>query len=300
MTYRASSDDADGGILLSTDAFAISGQRFRPADGVLAGAPLVVAVPGGGYGWRYFDVAGCSLLRRASALGIPALALDRPGYGASTPMGPAPTLMGNAERLNEVVETLWERERGDTAGVVLIGHSIGGAIAVAMAALQPRWPLLGLIISGIGLTPPPAVTNAWMSLPDLAMIELPAAAKQAAMFGPAWTYDADAAARSMVADAPVPRSELMDIVNWWPKHAFELAGRVKTPVHYRQGEYDSLWVANAAEVQRLAEAFTTAVEVDARLFRGAGHCIDFHRLGAALQLEQLAFALRCAGPKAID
>ena len=285
-----------GDVLLSTSAFTLSGRRARP-ESILPSAPLVIAIPGGGYGWRYFDLEGCSLLRRASALGIPVLALDRPGYGGSTPLGPAPTLMGNAERLNETIGALWTREGGEAAGVVLIGHSIGAAIAVVMAALQPRWPLLGLCISGIGLRSPPEVAGAWAALPDVPMIELPAAVKQAAMFGPAWTYSADAAARSMSADAPAPRSELIDIVGWWPEHVLDLAGRVTVPVHYRQGEYDSLWLVNGAEVRRFGEAFATAPEVDAQPYRAGGHCIDFHRLGAAFQLEQLAFALRCAGPQ---
>ena len=257
----------------------------------------MIALPGGGYGSRYFDVEGCSLLRRGSALGVPIVALDRPGYGESTALGRAPTLMSNAERLIEAVEILWTRGGGDAAGVVLIGHSIGAAIAVTIAALQPRWPLLGLAISGVGLRSPPEVTTAWAALPDVPMIELPAAVKQAAMFGPTWTYSADAPARSATADAPVPRSELIDIVTWWPEHALDLAGRVKAPVHYRQAEYDRLWVSDDTEVRRFAHAFSAAAEVDARLYRGSGHCIDFHRLGAAFQIEQLAFALRCAGPQ---
>ena len=293
MSVRPS-EDKGGDILLSTPTFTLSGQRGLLGGSALPEAPLVIALPGGGYGWRYFDVEGHSLLRRASALGVPILALDRPGYGASTPLKSA-TLKGNAERLNEAIGDLWEREAGGARGVVLVGHSIGGAIAVTMAALDPQWPLLGLAISGVGLTPPPEVAGAWNALPDLQMIDLPAAAKHPAMFGPAWTYSPDAPVRSETADAPVPRSELLDIVTWWPEHALDLAARVTAPVHYRQGEFDGLWVSNAAEVRRFGDAFTASSDVDARLFRAAGHCIDFHRLGAAFQLEQLAFALRCAG-----
>jgi hypothetical protein len=30
------------------------------------------------------------------------------------------------------------------------------------------------------------------------------------------------------------------------------------------------------------------------MMRGSGHCIDFHHVGRAFQLQQLAFALQCA------
>jgi pimeloyl-ACP methyl ester carboxylesterase len=45
--------------------------------------PLVVAIHGGGFTSAYFDVPGYSLLKRAALLGIPAVAVDRPGYAAS-------------------------------------------------------------------------------------------------------------------------------------------------------------------------------------------------------------------------
>ena len=45
--------------------------------------PLVIALHGGTYTSAYFDVPGYSLLDRASGLGIPVIAVDRPGYGGS-------------------------------------------------------------------------------------------------------------------------------------------------------------------------------------------------------------------------
>lgn len=50
------------------------GEDFTPADG----APLVVALHGGTYTSEYFDIPGYSLLDRASAEGIPVIAIDRP------------------------------------------------------------------------------------------------------------------------------------------------------------------------------------------------------------------------------
>ncbi|WP_116610180.1 hypothetical protein [Paraburkholderia unamae] len=51
---------------------------------------------------------------------------------------------------------------------------------------------------------------------------------------------------------------------------------------------------NEAEVRDFASRFVNSPRVDAQVFKGAGHSIDFHRLGGAFQLQQLAFALTCS------
>jgi pimeloyl-ACP methyl ester carboxylesterase len=286
---------SDAGILFENDAYAISGIRCIPELELgRRPPPLVIAIHGGTYHSGYFDIAGYSLVHRAAGLGIPILALDRPGYGRSTAFPPAEaTIIHNAERLNEVIGRIWEQFQTRLPGVVLIGHSIGGAIAVGIASQQPQWPLLGIAISGVGLASPPEAGDAWASLPDLAMIDLPAPMKNAVMFGPEWTYDRVMPTASRPADTPVPRAELIDIVTAWPALVYELTAKVKVPVHYRQGEFDKLWITDLDQVLKFGNAFSASSSVDARLLESTGHCIDFHRVGAGFQLEQLAFALRC-------
>jgi pimeloyl-ACP methyl ester carboxylesterase len=285
----------DTQILFKDNAYAISGIQWIPEMPLrINPPPLVIAIHGGTYHSGYFNVAGYSLVQRAANLGIPILALDRPGYGKSTAFPPAEaTIIHNAERLSDVIGELWQQHQAITPGVVLIGHSIGGAIAVAIASQHPRWPLLGIAISGVGLASPPEAGEAWAALPDLAMIDLPSAMKSAVMFGPEWTYDTVMPAASGMADAPVPRTELIDIVTAWPASVRTLAAKVNVPVHYRQAEFDRLWITNETEVLNFGRAFSSSPSVDVRLLESTGHCIDFHRVGAALQLEQLAFALRC-------
>jgi pimeloyl-ACP methyl ester carboxylesterase len=101
---------------------------------------------------------------------------------------------------------------------------------------------------------------------------------------------------SHAADAAAPRAELIDIVSTWPTTVQALAAQVTVPVHYRQAEFDRLWIVNAAEVRGFGAAFTQARNVSAELYPDAGHCIDFHHAAEAFHFEQLAFALRCAVP----
>ncbi len=259
--------------------------------------PLVVALNGGTYSSTYFDIPGYSLLNRAAALAIPALALDRPNYsGSSRLTSDSSIIMANADVLGDAIGSIW-RERGSgTAGVVLIGHSIGAAVATAVAAAPQSWPLLGLAISGCLVRVPGQSRAAWEALPELDMIELPVPMKDQVMFGPPWTCGEGMPAASHPSNTAVPKAELLDITGGWLEHRAEVCGRVAVPVHHRQGEFDALWVTNAEELDQFRAGVTSAPSVDSRLQPGSGHCIDFHRPSAAFQLSQLSFALQCALP----
>ena len=268
---------------------------LRIDDEVDNTVPLVVAIHGGTYTSRYFDLPGYSLLDRASALGIPLVAPDRPGYGDSAMPPPADAgIEHSAALLDRAIGAMFERFGKDTSGVVLIGHSIGAAIAAMIAARGPSWPLLGLAISGICLMPPPgADAKAWEALPEHPFVDMPTDVKDHVMFGPVGTYQSDMPELSREADAPIPRKELLDIVTVWPDLAPSVLGAITVPIHYRQGEFDALWVTDAAQVEAFGAYCTRTPLLDAELLIGAGHCIDFHSSSAAFQQEQLAFALRC-------
>ena len=290
-----SSDERPGNRFSETvGAIRLSGRRHLSAGVPAKDHPLVIALHGGTYNSAYFDLPGFSLLDRAARLGLPIIALDRPGYGDTTAFAPAEaTIAGNAARLDEAIGALWQRHGGTARGIVLIGHSIGGAITVSIAARNPSWPLLGIAVSGVGLVTPPESGAQWAALPKIPMIDLPGAMKDQVMFGPDWTFAPPMPGLGHDSDAPVPRQELIDITATWHSAVKGLAAKVRVPVHYRQAEFDRLWIVDADQVEGFGAAFVNSPSVDAALFRSAGHCIDFHRLGGAFQLEQLAFALRC-------
>lgn len=274
----------------------LSGRISLPAANLRHdGPPLVVAVHGGSYSSAYFDLPGRSLLASAAANGIPAIAIDRPGHGNSPALSPdRMDIAGQAAFLVEALAELWDRHGGDCSGIVLIGHSIGAAIAATVASRPGGLPLLGLAISGIGLTTNPGDHERWSALPDSLHVDLPNAIKDGVMFGPPGSYAADMPDASRAADAPAVRPELLAITGWWHGAAAGILGAIAMPVHYRQAEQDHLWIVSDEEIRGFARALTGSPLVDARMVAATGHCMDFHHIGPALHLQQLGFALECA------
>ncbi len=267
--------------------------RASVAEPVAGPRPLVIAIHGGTYSSRYFDVADHSLLERAGRNGIPAIAIDRYGYGG-TPFTNDMSILGQAAALSDALAEVWDAHGRDARGVVLIGHSIGAAITLGIASRPGRLPLLGVAVSGIGVRTPGTHANMWNALPDLPTVEMPGPVKDQLMFGPEGSFAAVMPAASHVANAPVPKAELVDIVGGWQQQAAAISAEIRVPVHYRQAEHDRLWVVDQAEVDTFAARFTGAPRVDAAMVRDTGHCMDFHAVGAALHLQQLGFALQCA------
>lgn len=269
--------------------------NIGPALKVQSGAPLVIALHGGTYSSEYFDIPAHSLLDNASLVGVPVIALDRPNYAGSSPLtSDTSIIFTNAEVIGDAIGSIWEEHGNNAPGVVLIAHSIGGAIATKMAATPQSWPLLGLATSGCLVRVPTESAGAWAALPDIPMIDLPVPLKDQLMFGPASTYDDAMPAASYPANTPVPKSELLDITSGWIDHRAEVCGQITVPVHHRQGEYDHLWVTNQDEIDEFRAGFTGAPSIDAELQLGSGHCIDFHRPSDEFQRSQLEFALAAA------
>ena len=204
------------------------------------------------------------------------------------------SILGQAAALREALAELWTQARGDARGVVLIGHSIGAAITLGVASDPGDLPLLGVAVSGIGVRTPGTHSGMWNALPDLPTVDMPGPVKDQLMFGEPGSFGAHMPGASHVADAPVPRAELVDIVGGWQQQAADVSAAVRVPVHYRQAEHDKLWVVDQGEIDAFAARFTAAPRVDAAMVADTGHCMDFHLIAPALHLQQLGFAVQCA------
>jgi len=257
-----------------------------------AGDPLVIALHGGTYSSQYFDIPNHSLLDNGAKQGIGVIAIDRPNYLGSSPLTSADgeLIADNAKVIGDAIGEIFAEYGGDAAGVVLVAHSIGGAIATIIAATPQSWPLLGLATSGCLVQVPSESAEAWAGLPPIPMIDLPVPLKDQLMFGPPDTYDDAMPAASYPSNTLVPKAELLEITGVWIERRAETCAAVKLPVHHRQAEFDHLWVTNQGEVDAYKAGFTSAASTDIRLQSGTGHCIDFHLPSDEFQNSQLAFA----------
>lgn len=261
------------------------------ARGGAADLPVILAIHGGTYTCDYFDVPGYSLLNRAVAQGFDVVAVDRPGYGGSTPLADTPNLIdANAAALNAALPELLSHLGVQDRPVFLIGHSIGGAIALTLGAIQSGWKLAGVAVSGVGALTPPEDAENYAHLPQQYFVELPTPMKDVVMFGPEGSYSADMPAASHTANTTVPRAELLDITGGWKDRVAGIAAQIAVPVHYRQAEHEKLWVNGQDKIDAFAQLFTASPWVDAAMVPNAGHCIDFHTAGANFQSAQLDFA----------
>ncbi|KOX24888.1 hypothetical protein ADL06_20810 [Streptomyces sp. NRRL F-6491] len=282
-------------MTFEVDGHKITALAAGPAEPT--GKPLIAALHGGTYTARYFDVAGAdegSFLDVAVAHGHPVVAFDRPGYGGSTALEPdANTFTRHTELLNGALAQAVERLGADD--VFLVGHSIGGMIALMIAASEPDIPLIGVSATGMGaVIPSGGAAEALGSLPADATVDLPHEERDKVMFGPDHTFRAEGVRQAHGSYAPVPVRELVQAPRWPKEHLPVLAPKVRVPVHNALAEFDALWSSGPEDVARFAALFTAAPFVDASVARGTGHCIDHHTLGFATHLRQLAFAEECA------
>src|ERR1700758_2968095 len=132
---------------VKVDGLGISATRRDPP--VASGRPVIVALHGGLYTGRYFEVPlspGGSFVDVASQLGYPTLTFDRPGYGASAQLPPEENTF---ERQAALLGAAIRAAAGGSA-VLRVGHSIGGMIPLTIAAMSDGPVLLGVSATGLG------------------------------------------------------------------------------------------------------------------------------------------------------
>jgi pimeloyl-ACP methyl ester carboxylesterase len=258
------------------------------------GKPLIAALHGGTYTARYFDVAGSgqgSFMDVAAAFGHQVVSFDRPGYGGSDALAPNDNTF---QRHAELLASAIAQAAGDWP-VFLVGHSIGGMIALMIAGGHQDFRLIGASVTGMGaVIRRGGAADALASLPPDETIDLPYDQRDMVMFGPAGTFRADGVEQAHGSYAPTPVRELIAAPRWADDVLPGLAPRVGVPVHNALAEFDALWDSTPENVAQFAKLLTNAPFVDASIARGTGHSIDHHILGHALHLRQLAFAEECA------
>ncbi len=230
--------------------------EWRP-EGSSSDLPLAVLLHGVGGGRQGFPATGAAL----AGLGFRVLAADQPGYGLSAPIDPY-DLAGMADAVRRLID--WAAGEagpsrgGEAARALVVGHSMGGMVALELAARTPAH-VRALVLAA---TP----DGAWQAeflrsrfAPLDAGLGMPGLAKQlvAAMAGRAARPERLAEAERLMAGVPEAtyRRALAALVRFDRREAL---ARIAVPTLVVTGEDDR---TAAPEVARRMAARIAGAEV---------------------------------------
>jgi pimeloyl-ACP methyl ester carboxylesterase len=265
-----------------------------PMSGLFAEAPnpraVIVALHGGASSAAYFDCPGhpeLSLLRSAAAAGFSAIALDRPGYGASAPYSDS---MWEPTRRVELAYAaanaiLGKRDRG--AGLFIIAHSNGCELALRMAVEERGRDLLGLELAGTGLRQYPAAAAI---LKQATPSHRPAGLREL-IWAPEELYPADVVNAVGSAGAPPQEGEVS--ANWARRDFPALAGEVVAPVRFTAAEHERVWDSTPEALADIATLFAKSPCVEIHHQAGGGHNLSLGVAATQYHSSILSFVDQC-------
>jgi pimeloyl-ACP methyl ester carboxylesterase len=270
-------------IAVAAGAVTLSGLIAEPTE-----APpraMIVAIHGGGMRAGYFHGQAhpsLSLLTLGSRLGYTVLALDRPGYGQSTATLPrGQKLADQADLLCEALVHVGRQQA--SAGILLVGHSYGGKLALAAAADGRLAPfLLGVDVSGIGHRYAVDVDQ-----PD----SFRSRRAWTLHWGPLSLYPPDTFRLAASVVCAMPEVEEQDARNW-PEQFPGVAGGVRVPVRLTFAQYERWWRHDDAALAVLERMFGDSKVVIDRL-PNAGHNISLGWAAQTYHLRVLSFLEQC-------
>jgi pimeloyl-ACP methyl ester carboxylesterase len=280
-------------VTLGADQTDISG-LFAPAVGDPRG--VIVALPGGGYRAGYFhhpDLPQASLLTLGSAVGFHVLAVDRPGYGVSSP------LPKENQDVASQAQILWDAIdkflpiRAPGKGAFLVGHSLGSVVALQMAAYpSTHSSLLGVSFAGLPTLRDPSEAKRLATAYSNKEV-VPSGQVKSRYFGPAETFEAGILEDRHDLRAPVPEAEFADGMSF-PSLFGALAGRVRVPVQLIDAEFEKTFLADASISKKNGAMFSNSRLVETHIQPLSGHNISQHHVARSYHLRVLAFAEQCA------
>jgi pimeloyl-ACP methyl ester carboxylesterase len=273
--------------------------KLMPGDGFVSGslhagraapsAPLLVCIHGGGCNRRYFDLRGCSVRALAEERGFAVLLVDRPGYAGNSPLpSSARPIADGAAVIRDFINQVRKDHRPESHTVALLGHSIGAAIAIGIAAAPEPLPLRAIAVSGIGDQPPQAMLDVELA-PDAVRIPPPPELTERLFHDPEriLKWQSVASLRRVAEDWLV--AEIDEVIRIWPAEWRQTAAKVTVPVHLRLAEAERIWTSGSIVVKRMAAAFEAAPEIDAELLPEGGHLYEATARGPELVRSQLDF-----------
>ncbi len=250
--------------------------------------PLLVCIHGGGCNGDYFDLTGCSTLAAARERGFGVLRVNRPGYGGTPPPTSPHPVATTAAPIRRFIDEVRAAHAPASDGVALIGHSIGGAVALRLASERGEWPLRAVAVSGIGDRVAAGMAGVTVDR-HAARVDAPEGLDTLIFENGGAPQSWKALASLRRAAEPWLVSEVIEIVEDWPGQWPAVARAVAVPVHLRLAEHERLWQTGPVAVERVAAALSAAPVVDAALLEGGGHLYETSKRGPELAQAQLDF-----------
>jgi pimeloyl-ACP methyl ester carboxylesterase len=242
---------------------------------------LLVCIHGGGCDGRYFALPGFSVADLAVSQGHDVLLVDRPGHGSSAANRTATPIVEAAELLPDLVEPLLRNQA--PGGLLVLGHSIGGAVALTLAA-GGRLPIDAVAVSGIGRTPSRSALS-WYSRFRIDGLPPPTDF----FFGPKGSYDWRAPIALRKITKPWRIDEVRETLIEWPKRFDAIAAALAMPVSIHLAEHERIWEHEEVATGSLALKFTNAPRVVSGILPTGGHLNEIHVGGAEMVRRQIAF-----------
>jgi pimeloyl-ACP methyl ester carboxylesterase len=122
----------------------VTGQYHFPIKtiGIPKHNPLIIAIHGGIYAADYFHIdENHSAGNIARALNAPMITIDRPGYRGTSPLeipNQSTYIREQGKYIHsQIILAIWKAYAAQlgTSSIVLLGHSIGAAVAIITASL---------------------------------------------------------------------------------------------------------------------------------------------------------------------
>ena len=286
-------------VRAGTKELQLSGLLATPTGSLVNGRSrgVILALHGGGYSAGYWNCPadGASLLDLGARLGFHVLALDRPGYGISRDFAPARLgLSAQVDLLFDALEDWCGRHAcGDSRFV--IGHSIGGILALLMAAAPRAKGLSGIDVLGVPIRFPESAggseVTSWATNQSHLPV-LPEDLRKALCFGPPGTYSAEADEYDRSLLRPMPAADHVDALGM-PDAWETVRSRIDLPVQFTLAEFEVMQVTGEAVLETVRARLRNSRLCSTRLQLASGHNASVHRIARAYHLRAIAFFEEC-------
>jgi pimeloyl-ACP methyl ester carboxylesterase len=248
---------------------------------------VIVAIHGGATSSTYFDCPGhphLSLLRSAAAQGFTAIALDRPGYGASALYQDE---MDDPDRrtalaFGAIDKMVGEGSRG--AGIFVVGHSAGCELALRLTV--SRDDVFGIELAGTGLR---YRSEAKAVIREATLTSRPGL--RDLLWQPTDLYPPEVLTGALTAAGA--QYEATVTTNWARTDFPAIAAEVRVPVEFSAGDHERVWESTPESLAAIAALFTASPRVVVNEVPDSGHNLSVGLTADAYHRKVLSFVAEC-------